>query len=117
MIKAALIILVKGYRLLLSPWLGSSCRFEPTCSAYGLEALERFGAARGATLCWPALVAATRGVKAGLTLCPARPARACSPGTFQCLIAKSPHERYSSHHPLGDLWFFTGHVVGPMAAS
>ena len=45
MIKAALITLVKGYRLLLSPWLGSSCRFEPTCSAYGLEALERFGAA------------------------------------------------------------------------
>lgn len=50
MIKAALITLVKGYRLLLSPWLGSSCRFEPTCSAYGLEALERFGAAKGGYL-------------------------------------------------------------------
>ncbi|MDP1566182.1 MAG: membrane protein insertion efficiency factor YidD, partial [Polaromonas sp.] len=33
-----LVILVKGYRLLLSPWLGSSCRFEPTCSAYSLQA-------------------------------------------------------------------------------
>jgi putative component of membrane protein insertase Oxa1/YidC/SpoIIIJ protein YidD len=33
MIKNLLISLVKGYRLLLSPWLGSSCRFEPSCSA------------------------------------------------------------------------------------
>jgi putative membrane protein insertion efficiency factor len=50
MIKALLIYLVKGYRLLLSPWLGSSCRFEPSCSAYGLQALERFGAASGGYL-------------------------------------------------------------------
>jgi putative membrane protein insertion efficiency factor len=50
MIKTALITIVKGYRLLLSPWLGSSCRFEPTCSAYGLLALERFGAAKGGYL-------------------------------------------------------------------
>jgi len=45
-----LVTLVRGYRLLLSPWLGSSCRFEPTCSAYTLEALERHGAAAGAYL-------------------------------------------------------------------
>ena len=50
MIKALLIGLVKGYRLLLSPWLGSSCRFEPTCSAYSLQALERHGAAAGTYL-------------------------------------------------------------------
>ena len=45
-----LIGLVKGYRLLLSPWLGSSCRFTPTCSAYSLEALQRHGAAAGSYL-------------------------------------------------------------------
>lgn len=45
-----LIGLVRGYRLLLSPWLGSSCRFEPTCSAYSLEALQRHGAAAGSYL-------------------------------------------------------------------
>lgn len=45
-----LVALVQGYRLLLSPWLGSSCRFEPTCSAYALAALQRHGAAAGATL-------------------------------------------------------------------
>ena len=48
--KRLLIALVRGYRLLLSPWLGSSCRFEPTCSAYSLQALERHGAAAGSYL-------------------------------------------------------------------
>ena len=41
---------VRFYRLFVSPWLGRSCRFEPTCSAYALEALERHGAARGGWL-------------------------------------------------------------------
>lgn len=41
---------VKGYRLFLSPWLGSACRFEPTCSAYSLQALELHGAAAGSYL-------------------------------------------------------------------
>lgn len=41
---------VRGYRLVLSPWVGRSCRYMPTCSAYALEALERHGAIRGATL-------------------------------------------------------------------
>ncbi len=50
MIRRLLILLVKGYRLLLSPWLGQSCRFEPTCSAYALEALDRHGAAVGSYL-------------------------------------------------------------------
>lgn len=50
MIKTLLIGLVKGYRLLLSPWLGSACRFEPTCSAYSLQALQTHGAAAGSYL-------------------------------------------------------------------
>ena len=50
MIRAALIGLVRGYRLLLSPWLGSACRFTPTCSAYSLQALEQHGAAAGSYL-------------------------------------------------------------------
>ena len=50
MIRRALIGLVKAYRLLLSPWLGQSCRFEPTCSAYSIEALERHGAVKGSYL-------------------------------------------------------------------
>ena len=50
MINSILIGLVRGYRLLLSPWLGSSCRFEPTCSAYSLQALQTHGAAAGGYL-------------------------------------------------------------------
>ncbi|WP_296312305.1 membrane protein insertion efficiency factor YidD [Pseudomonas sp.] len=48
--RRVLVTLVKGYRLLLSPWLGASCRFEPTCSAYAIEALERHGAIAGTGL-------------------------------------------------------------------
>jgi len=45
-----LMLLVRGYRFFLSPWLGSACRFEPTCSAYSLQALETHGAAAGTYL-------------------------------------------------------------------
>jgi uncharacterized protein len=48
--QRGLIVLVKGYRLLLSPWLGSGCRFEPSCSTYSLQALQQHGAARGSYL-------------------------------------------------------------------
>ena len=48
--KRVLIGMVKAYRLLLSPWIGSACRFVPTCSVYSIEALERHGAAAGAYL-------------------------------------------------------------------
>lgn len=48
--QGVLIGLVKGYRLLLSPSLGSACRFEPSCSAYSLQALQQHGAAVGSYL-------------------------------------------------------------------
>lgn len=50
MIKLALVWVVKAYRLLLSPWLGASCRFEPTCSVYALQALDQHGATGGSYL-------------------------------------------------------------------
>ncbi len=42
--------LVRGYRYFLKPWLGNACRFEPTCSAYTLHALQEQGALRGSAL-------------------------------------------------------------------
>jgi putative membrane protein insertion efficiency factor len=48
--KAVLIALIKGYRLLLSPWWGRQCRFTPTCSEFAEEAIERHGAAHGTWL-------------------------------------------------------------------
>ena len=50
MMQRLLMGLVRAYRLLLSPSIGSACRFEPTCSAYALQALERHGAAWGSCL-------------------------------------------------------------------
>ena len=38
---------VRAYRLVASPWVGNACRFQPTCSAYAIEAIERHGAGRG----------------------------------------------------------------------
>jgi putative membrane protein insertion efficiency factor len=50
MIGRLLIGIIKAYRLVLSPWLGSSCRFHPTCSAYALQALQMHGTATGSYL-------------------------------------------------------------------
>lgn len=41
---------VRAYRLVASPWVGHGCRFQPTCSAYALQALEHHGAFRGTWL-------------------------------------------------------------------
>jgi len=45
-----LIALVRFYRFTLSPFVGGSCRFLPTCSAYAIEALQTHGALRGSLL-------------------------------------------------------------------
>ena len=42
--------LVRAYQLLISPWLGRPCRHFPSCSAYAIEALRRFGVLRGGWL-------------------------------------------------------------------
>lgn len=48
--KWILLRLIDGYRLLLSPFFGSQCRFYPTCSAYAREAIELHGSIRGSWL-------------------------------------------------------------------
>ena len=45
-----LLAVVRGYQVLLSPIVGGACRFEPSCSRYMAEAIERHGAGRGAWL-------------------------------------------------------------------
>ena len=42
-----LINLIKLYRFLISPLLGHSCRYMPTCSEYSIEALKNFGFFKG----------------------------------------------------------------------
>lgn len=48
--RRGLVAGVQAYRFALKPWLGNSCRFEPSCSAYALEALRRHGAVAGVAL-------------------------------------------------------------------
>ena len=48
--KTLLIFLIDSYRLLLSPFFGTQCRFYPTCSSYAREAIETHGALKGAWL-------------------------------------------------------------------
>ncbi|MEC5398709.1 membrane protein insertion efficiency factor YidD [Uliginosibacterium sp. H1] len=45
-----LVWLLRGYRYFISPWLGSACRFQPSCSAYAIEALQKHGGAKGSWL-------------------------------------------------------------------
>ena len=49
-ITSPLILLIRGYQLVISPLLGSNCRFMPTCSEYAMESLKTHGVIRGTFL-------------------------------------------------------------------
>jgi uncharacterized protein len=49
-VKAAALFLIGIYQAVVSPLLGTRCRFHPTCSAYAREAIERHGLFRGTTM-------------------------------------------------------------------
>jgi putative membrane protein insertion efficiency factor len=86
-----LIALVKGYRLLLSPWLGSGCRFEPTCSAYALEALQRHGALTGGRLTLQRLARCHPWCQGGHDPVPTAPA-----GLFTRLVPRTSEKKNAS---------------------
>ena len=45
-----LIGLIRLYQITLSPFIGGNCRYTPTCSNYGIQALEKYGALKGGWL-------------------------------------------------------------------
>ena len=49
-IQKILIFLVRAYQLAISPYIGAHCRYTPTCSAYFIEAVDKYGALRGSWL-------------------------------------------------------------------
>ena len=48
--KSVLLALIRFYRRCISPYTPASCRFNPTCSAYAQEAINKYGAAKGGWL-------------------------------------------------------------------
>lgn len=50
MVGKFLVLMVRGYQVGISPFLPPACRYQPTCSAYAIEAVEKHGAARGSWL-------------------------------------------------------------------
>jgi putative membrane protein insertion efficiency factor len=47
---SALTLMVRFYQKAVSPWMPPSCRFQPTCSSYAIQAIQTHGAARGSWL-------------------------------------------------------------------
>ena len=82
--RRTLIALVQAYRFALKPWLGNACRFEPSCSAYALQALQRHGAAAGTALAAARLLRCHPWCAGGHDPVPERPAR-----LFTRLFAKT----------------------------
>ena len=78
-VQSVLVGLVKGYRLLLSPWLGASCRFAPSCSLYAIEALERHGPLHGSYLTLSRLARCHPFCQGGIDPVPERRAPADTP--------------------------------------
>ncbi len=77
---APLIWLIRAYQRLLSPLLGPRCRFYPSCSAYAVTALERYGPLRGTWLAARRLVRCHPWSDGGVDHVPERPVPATSPG-------------------------------------
>ena len=46
-LSSPFIVMIKLYQWIISPWMGQKCRFIPTCSQYGIEALKKYGPFKG----------------------------------------------------------------------
>jgi putative membrane protein insertion efficiency factor len=90
MMRSLLLGVVRFYRLFLSPWLGSACRFEPTCSAYAQQALLAHGAAGGSYLAVARIARCHPWCSGGLDPVPVE-----SPRLFTRLLASSSEKKPS----------------------
>jgi putative membrane protein insertion efficiency factor len=97
--RLALIGLVRFYRFALSPWLGSACRFEPTCSAYALQALTVHGAVAGTALTLGRLARCHPWCPGGRDPVPGRAPRLFSSLLGRSEIGPDAHEASSEASP------------------
>ena len=83
--RRGLMLIVRGYQMLLSPWLAPSCRFAPTCSTYALQALEQHGALAGTGLTLYRVLRCNPFCEGGHDPVPTQP-----PRLFRHLVTRSP---------------------------
>jgi uncharacterized protein len=74
-VARALLVLIRAYQRWISPALAPRCRFYPSCSAYAVTAIERFGAARGSALAVWRLLKCQPFHPGGIDHVPTRPGR------------------------------------------
>ena len=79
-----LVWLLRAYQLLLSPMMGQSCRFYPTCSNYAIEAVRIHGAARGSLLAARRVCKCHPWNEGGVDLVPPAPDKNASPTACGC---------------------------------
>ena len=82
MFSKLLVGLVRAYQILLSPWLGRLCRHLPSCSAYAIEAIKRFGPLKGGWLAVKRIAHCHPWGTSGYDPVPRRPERKCPPGAM-----------------------------------
>jgi hypothetical protein len=82
MFSKLLVSLVRAYQILLSPWLGRRCRHLPSCSAYAIEAIQRFGPLKGGWLAVKRIAHCHPWGTSGYDPVPRRPERKCLPGAM-----------------------------------
>jgi hypothetical protein len=95
-VQRLLTLLVRGYRFFLKPWLGNACRFEPTCSAYALEALGRHGALGGSWLTAGRLLRCHPWCAGGCDPVPAEPPRLFTRLASMSSDLSRTHDRHPS---------------------
>ena len=88
---------VRAYRYFLSPWLGSACRFEPTCSASSLQAIEKHGAGAGAYMTLHRLARCQPWCEGGDDPVPALP-----PALFRSFTSAAPEHAAAAASPSTD---------------
>jgi putative membrane protein insertion efficiency factor len=69
------LLLIRAYQLILSPFAGGACRFEPSCSTYALQAIETHGVLRGSWLALRRVARCHPLTPPGIDPVPPRPAR------------------------------------------
>ncbi len=70
--RNAVVAFIRGWRALISPLYGDVCRYYPTCSAYGLGAVQQFGVIRGGGMTLWRIVRCNPWARGGIDDIPAR---------------------------------------------